>query len=210
MPLPVPDRRRSMLSAVTGEFLDARQEAGFRKSVWPVWFRRGRTLLIVGMVAHLLTSANDYVLLGLGTAFYAVIAIRIVVMAEGLWLLWAAGRTHSLRIWDYGQLGFILLLVSACLIMMAVRPDGVRVSAPAGIFIICVFYMVPMTRLWITVLGASYLSIGSLVVGALIDTPTQPLFVLGVQLFVANLVGYFVCRRNHQDKRLAWRGEQAL
>jgi PAS domain S-box-containing protein len=208
---PLPDRRRNALSALTGEFLNPAQERAFRAGIRPVWLRRARVVILAAIAAHLITTVNDYVLLGAGALFSLLVGARLIVTAQGLAWLWLAGRRDSLRLWDGGLLIFLLLLSSAFMAMVLARPDGMRVTAPATILMLCVLYMVPMTRLWVSVLSAGYLSVGVLLAGYLHHAASAAqLVVFGVQLLTAHLVGYFVCRRIHQDARIAWTNQQVL
>ncbi|HXG27922.1 MAG TPA: PAS domain S-box protein [Nevskiales bacterium] len=210
-PQSIPDRRRNALSALTGEFVNPEQERAFRAGIRPVWLRRIRTIIVVALIAHLITSINDYVLLGAGAAFTVLVVARLVVTAYGLGYLWQLGRNRSLWLWDLGLFAFLLLLLTAFLGMVVARPDGVRITAPAAVLVLCVLYMAPMARLWVSTLGALYLSLGMLLIGYLQHAaPTAQLVVFGVQLLIANLIGYFVCRGIHQDIRIAWANQQSL
>ncbi|MGH8562142.1 MAG: GAF domain-containing protein, partial [Nevskiales bacterium] len=207
----IPDRRSGALSSLTGEFINSQQENDFRAGIRPVWLRRVRSVILTGLAANLITTVNDYVLLGAGLSFGLLVAARLVLILQGLGYLLLVHRNHSVRIWDFGLLLFVTLLVTAFLGMVLARPDGMRVTAPAAILVLCVLYMVPMTRLWVTALGAAYLSLGMFVVGYYSHaTPTPALIVLAVQLLCTNLIGYIVCRGIHKDVRIAWINQQSL
>jgi PAS domain S-box-containing protein len=205
------DRRRNTLSSFTGEFTRPAQEAAFRSSLWPDWHRRIRVVVGTGVAAFLVTALTDYLLLSAGLAFSLIIAARLLVASYGVGFLVLAGRRHSPLFSDLGLLIFLVLLVSAFLGMVAARPDGLRYSAPACVLILCVFYAMPMTRMWITLTSAFYLSLGMLAVAAWIKhSPAHDVGVSGVQLLAANLIGFFIARRLHQDARQAWINQQSL
>ena len=205
------DRRRNRLSTITGAFVDQNQEAAFRNAVWPAWFKRSRTIVLLGSLAFLATGITDYYLIGLGGTSYALTIARLVVTGYGLAYVGYAGRLKDTRVADALLLGFLLLLASAFLSMVAARPSGLMFSAPACVLIVCVFCMMQMTRLEITAGGALYVSIGLPLVSVLAHQPTQiELAVTSVQLIVANLLGYFVCARRHEEAREIWLHQEAL
>jgi PAS domain S-box-containing protein len=173
--------------------------------------RRARVIILAGLAAHLITTVNDYVLLGLTGPFYLLVLARLAVTTQGFALLWITTRKHSARVWDNWLLIFLLLLISAFLCMTWFRPDGLRLTAPAAILLLCVIYMVPMGRLWVSVASSVYLSLGMLLVGALAEhASAQHLLVSSIQLLTANLIGYLVCRSLHHDVRAAWANQQSL
>lgn len=207
----IPDRRRNTLSPLSGEFTRPAQEAEFRASIWHSWHRRSRTLVLVGAAAYLISALTDYLLLGAGTLFLLILAGRVLVAGYGLGFILVATRRCSPRFSDYGLLVFLLLLVSMFLAMTSVRPDWERYSAPASVLILCVFYAMPMTRLWITMTSTLYLSFGMLAVALWIkDTPPRDIDIFGVQMLAINLIGFFIALRLHQDARLAWINQQSL
>jgi PAS domain S-box-containing protein len=205
------DRRRNMLSSLTGEFTRPAQEAEFRASIWPVWHRRARVVVLTGIAAYLITLLADYLLIGGGVALGLIAAGRLIVGAYGLGFITVAARRASPRFSDLGLLVFLLLLITVFLAMVSVRPDGLRFSGPACVLILCIFYALPMCRLWFTFCSTLYLSAGILVVAAWFNhTPARELAIFGVQLFAINLIGIFIALRQHHDVRMSWINQRSL
>lgn len=205
------DRRRNTLSRLTGEFTRPALEAEFRASVWPVWHKRARVVVLTGIAAFVITLLTDYLLLSGGLLLGLIFLGRMVVAAYGIGFIALAERRASPAFSDAGLLVFLLLLITMFLVMVAVRPDGLRYSGPACVLILCVFYAMPMTRLWIILTNTFYLSCGILVVAAwFADASFRETGAVAVQLVAINLIGIFIALRQHHDARTNWINQRSL
>ncbi|MGH8458248.1 MAG: hypothetical protein ACRESV_02760, partial [Nevskiales bacterium] len=110
MPDSAGDRRRNTLSSFIGEFTRPEQEASFRAGMWADWHRRMRVVVVAGVVAFLITTLTDYLLLGTGLLLSLIIAGRLLVAGYGWAFIIMAGRRQSPLFSDLGLLIFLVLL----------------------------------------------------------------------------------------------------
>ena len=186
----------SSISRWRGEFLSAVLEARYRHHVQGETARQMRSSLLVAAGLFLAFSVSDYALLGIGDAFFALLALRAVVVAAALTLAGALVRWPSVVNSPLAVNAVVFIGVTGIILIVPLRPETVNTQIPAVmVATIAVYLYFPNRVPWMVAMNG-YLGIGFLLAVAwLAPVPAGVLVTLSLLLLFVNTVGLMTAMR---------------
>ena len=155
-----------------------------------------RSSLLVAAGLFLAFSVSDYALLGIGDAFFALLALRAVVVAAALTLAGALVRWPSLVNSPLAVNAVVFIGVTGIILIVPLRPETVNTQIPAVmVATIAVYLYFPNRVPWMVAMNG-YLGIGFLLAVAwLAPVPAGVLVTLSLLLLFVNTVGLMTAMR---------------
>ena len=155
-----------------------------------------RSSLLVAAALFLAFSISDYALLGIGDAFFALLALRAVVVAAALTLAAALVRWPSLVNNPFAVNAVVFIGLTGIILIVPLRPETVNTQIPAVmVATIAVYLYFPNRIPWMVAMNG-YLAIGFLMAVAwLAPVPAGVLVTLSLLLVFVNTVGLMTAMR---------------
>jgi diguanylate cyclase len=190
------------IDAFSGQFTDPSLETNFRLATRAKITQQTRISLLTTATLFLLIGVLDYHYLGLGTSFYLLIAMRVLVAVSCLLLIRALVRDPSLIDNPVPTNAVLILLVTCAILVVPLRPETINTQFTAAMTLTMVLYFFIPNRLSWTLGICIYLGLGFLVT-LYFWSPfnMKDTLIVGLVLLIPNIVGVIYCQRLNQLER---------
>lgn len=188
----------------TAEFPDRETERAFRLETWRDTVRQVRLVLVIAALAFLAFLYPDYLVLGPGSRFYLMLAVRCFLLVVLLGIFWASTRESRIELLDRAVVAGAFSGMLVMTISVALRPDHHHSSMTTIIVVLGIYLFFFNNRfIYIAVVGM----VGSLiyiVVASIAHRPEIPeLIVLSMSFALVNLLCFGAVNHLNRLRRLA-------
>ncbi len=171
-------------------------EARYRKSARHRTARQTRTAAIVAAVMFLLFALSDYALLGSTGAFYALLTLRLTVVAACTVLVLAVMRRPEVVDWQWPVNLTIFVGLTGIILIVPLRPETIATQIPAVIVAVLAQYLFVPNRVPWALAQSLYLSSGFFVATAVwAPLPPGQMLSLFLLLILVNTIGLMTLLR---------------
>ena len=193
---------RYPLHRLTGQFHDPDREAMYRQDIAPRVRRESFVTLIVAALVFGMFAISDYHFVGISTALYLLLAMRLVVVISCLTLAFVIGRLgdylqrpwlHALPLW---------ILATAIILIVPLRPESLPTQVTAVVVATMAFYLLIPNLLPVVAIASLYLNLGFLTAAVTVaDIPAVIALRIALLLIMTNAVGFFALLRLERLQR---------
>lgn len=203
------DRARFLISRFTAEFVDSEVELAFRTARHAQVVRDTRWAFIVVAVICMAMAIPDFLLLGPGDAFYALLKGRLLVSALCLALAVSARRYWRALMDGLTPTVVTVIGVTAFLSMTLLRPIEPGWHGMSMLLILSFLYLFIPNRFFLTwVLALSSTLLFVVLLDAHFGFSERDLVNLGILMAAANLLGARAAYRNSWRMREEYRQDE--
>jgi signal transduction histidine kinase len=200
--LPSSETDKPAIVTLTAEFADSDLEQRFRATVLPDWRQRASLAIVVGSLAFVAISINDFMRFGLGREFYTLAALRLgtLLIAGAFFAVTHLDRRVVTFLWAVlgVEVGFTALFCA----IVAQLPDRVGINTILAIALFLSYQLFVPNR---AILAVAAGIAGSLayIATTVFWTPAEPRDVVAIVtvLTVLNIVGAATLYRLHRLHR---------
>lgn len=193
---------RYPLHRLTGQFHDPDREAMYHQDIAPGVRRESFVTLIVAALVFGMFAISDYHFVGLSTALYLLLAMRLVVVVSCLVLAFVIGRLgdYSLRPWLHALP--LWILATAIILIVPLRPESLPTQVTAVVVATMGFYLLIPNLLPVVAIASLYLNLGFLTAAVTVaDIPAVVALRILLLLVLTNAVGFFALLRLEKLQR---------
>lgn len=193
---------RHPLHRLTGQFHDPDREAMYRRDIAPRVRRESFVTLIVAALVFGMFAISDYHFVGVSTALYLLLAMRLVVVVSCLVLAFVIGRLgdYSLRPWLHALP--LWILATAIILIVPLRPESLPTQVTAVVVATMGFYLLIPNLLPVVAIASLYLNLGFLTAAVTVaDIPAVVALRILLLLVLTNAVGFFALLRLEKLQR---------
>ncbi|MCH8504918.1 MAG: GGDEF domain-containing protein [Ectothiorhodospiraceae bacterium] len=194
------------LSRWTGEFRDKATEKEYRNKYTHQTLKEAQFGLWVWAVLWLAFTANDYVLLGASPGYFMLLAMRGIVSACLLGLIWLMWRKPVLLTDGYGLMTVSLIAWAGyCLLYFLYPEDNLRTLLAVSIVLLVGLFVFIPNRVSTATVVAVFTVNGTVVsVRWIHDTPPALMLAIALIMLVPAATGLVVARRFQAAQRMMY------
>ncbi|MFY0989780.1 GGDEF domain-containing protein [Halomonas sp. C05BenzN] len=168
----------------------------YRRDIAPRVRRESSLALSVAALVFGMFAISDYHYIGVGTALYLLLVMRLVVVASCLTLAFLIGRVgdYSRRVWLHALP--LWILATAIILIVPLRPESLSTQVTAVVVATMAFYLLIPNLLPVVAIASLYLNLGFLAAAVMAaDTPAVVVLRILLLLIMTNAVGFFALLR---------------